>query len=60
MGGTEEEVTGADLCCLVFNPVAGGSSGNNINFVAQMRNLRPIGRASGKPKLQITVNEHFG
>jgi hypothetical protein len=51
MGGTEEEITGADLYYLVFNPVAGGSSGDDINFVAQMRNLWPIGGASGKSKL---------
>jgi hypothetical protein len=36
------------------------SGGDEIEFIALMRDLRSVGGAGGESDLKITVNEHFG
>ena len=59
MRGTEQKVPRPHLGHPILHPVPSRPSGNEINLVAQMRNLRPIGRTGGEPELQITVPEHL-
>ena len=42
MRGAEQKVAGADSAHLVLDPVTAGSRGYEIEFVAQMRNLRAM------------------
>ncbi len=59
LGGAEENVAGANGGHVVPYPVTTGPRGDEIKFVAQMRNLWTIGGSSGEPDLEISVNEHL-
>ena len=58
--GAEEKVARADCSHLVLHPVAAGSSGDDVEFVARMWDLRAVGGSSGKPDLKIAVYEYLG
>jgi hypothetical protein len=60
MRGAEQKVAGADLGDSVFHPVAARSSGDDIEFIALMRNLRPVRGSCGEPDFKISINEHLG
>jgi len=60
MRGTEEQVAGTDSGHLILYPVTAGASGNEIEFVAEMRNLWAIRGPSGEPYFKISVDEHLG
>ena len=52
--GTKQQITGADIGHLVFNPVASGAAGDHVQFVAWMGNLRTVGGTSREADFQIT------
>jgi hypothetical protein len=60
MRGTEQDIAGADCGYRVLDPLTAGARGDEIEFVALMRDLRSIGRTGGEPDLEIAVNEHLG
>lgn len=59
MGGAEEKVAGANRGHLIIYPVTAGASADEIQFVAEGRNLWAIRGSSGEPYSQIAVNEHL-
>jgi hypothetical protein len=58
--GAEKQVARANLGNLVFNPVAGSPGGNDVDFVAKVRDLWPVGWPGGEPEFQIAIDEHLG
>jgi hypothetical protein len=59
MRGAKKEIAGANVGDLVLYPVTAGARGDEIEFVALMRNLRSVRGSGGESYLQIAVNEHL-
>jgi hypothetical protein len=60
MRGTEQHVARTNCGYRFLDSIMATSGGDEIEFIALMRNLRSVGGASGESDLKITVNEHFG
>ena len=60
MRSAEQHVAGTNCGYRFLNSIMAASGGDEIEFVALMRDLRSVGGASGESDLKITVNEHFG
>jgi hypothetical protein len=58
-GGAEQKVAGANCGHLVRYPVTAGAGGEEIQFVAEVWNLRAILGSGGEPYFQVSVNEHL-
>jgi hypothetical protein len=59
MRSAEQHVARTNRSYHVLNSITAGSGSDEIEFVALMWNLRPIGGARGEPDFEFTVNEHF-
>jgi hypothetical protein len=59
VGGAEPQVAGANLGHVILYPVTAGAGGDEIQFVAEVRNLWAIPGSSGEPYFQVSVNEHL-
>src|SRR3954468_24862199 len=57
--GTEQQIAGADIVYPVLDPVATGAAGDDVQFVAWVRNLRPIGWPGREADLQIAIDKHL-
>jgi hypothetical protein len=60
MRGSKEQVSRANGSYPVFYPIVRGPSGDNIEFVALMRHLRPICGLGRKSDFKIAVTKNFG
>jgi hypothetical protein len=60
MGGTEQHVASTNCGYRFLDSITAASGGDEIEFIALMRDLRSVGGAGGESDLEITVNEHFG
>ena len=60
MRGTEQHVARTNGGYRFLDSIMAASGGDEIEFIALMRDLRSVGGAGGEPDLKITVNEHFG
>ena len=60
MGGAKEHIPWANRGRLVLDPVPTGAGGDEIEFVALVRNLRAVCGSRSEPYLEVTVNEHLG
>src|SRR5882762_8798781 len=60
MRGTEQHVARTNCGYRFPDSIMAASGGDEIEFIALMRDLRSVGRAGGESDLKITVNEHFG
>src|SRR6476646_8053626 len=60
MRGTEQHVARTNCSYRFLDSIVGASGGDEIEFIALMRDLRSVGRAGGESDFKITVNEHFG
>jgi hypothetical protein len=59
VGGAEQKVAGANLGYFILYPVTAGAGGDEIQFVAEVRNLWAIPGSSGEPYFQVSVNEYL-
>src|SRR4051794_25406887 len=57
--GAKQQIAGADIDYLLFDPVAAGAAGHHVQFVPRMRNLRPVGWPSREADLQIAIDKHL-
>jgi hypothetical protein len=60
MRGTEQHVARTNWGYRFLDSIMAASGGDEIEFIALMRDLRSVGGAGGESDLKITVNEHFG
>lgn len=60
MCGAKQQIPWAYCSHFVLDPVPTGASGNEIQFVALVRNLRAVRRSCGESYFQFAVNEHLG
>jgi hypothetical protein len=60
MRGTEQHVARTNCGYRFLDSIMAASGGDEIEFIALMRDLRSVGGAGGESDLKITVNEHFG
>ena len=59
MRGTEQDVASTNCGYRFLDSIMAASGGDEIEFIALMRDLRSVGGAGGESDLKITVNEHF-
>ena len=59
MRSAEQQVARTHRGYRILDSITAGSRGDEIEFVALMRDLRSAGGTGGEPDLKITVNEHF-
>ena len=60
MRGTEQHVARTNCGYRFLDSIMAASGGDEIEFIALMRDLRSVGGAGSESDLKITVNEHFG
>ena len=60
MRGTEQHVARPNCGYRFLDSITAASGGDEIEFIALMRDLRSVGGAGGESDLKIAVNEHFG
>src|SRR6516165_12834511 len=58
MCGAKQQIPRANRGHFVLDPVPASASGNKVQLVALVRNLRAVRGSCGKPYLQVAVDEH--